>query len=211
MTSAELLLYAQRLQAIAQAGLSFRNSPHDVERYEEVRAISIALLQQLTDEPFEKIVRVFAEQEGIETPKIDVRAVLFDHEGRLLLVKERLDAERWSLPGGLAEVGHSPFETAVKEAKEETGLEVRAVRLLALLDKRKHAHPAHPWHIYKAFVRCEIEGGRLAQETSETAGARWFGADEIAALELSIERVTHAQLAAMFAFAKNPDLRALCD
>jgi 8-oxo-dGTP pyrophosphatase MutT (NUDIX family) len=53
-----------------------------------------------------------------------------------LLIREKVDDGRWTLPGGWADVGYTPFEVASKEAYEETGLIVKPVRLLALLDKR---------------------------------------------------------------------------
>ena len=211
MEASRLLLHAQRLQAIAQAGIAYATSPYDLERYEEIRALSVNLLQELTDEPYEKIIRVFASESGYQTPKVDVRAVLFRGKHEILMVQERSDGGRWTLPGGWADVGYTPFEIAVKEAREETGLQVRAVRLLALYDKRKHLHPPQPWYVYKAFIHCEIEGGRLARETAETAGADWFRAEDLASIELSTDRVTSSQMATLFRFAGNPDLPALCD
>ena len=211
MKATELLTYAQRLQAISQAGLAYATSPYDLERYQEVRMLSARLLQSITDESFEKIIRVFASESGYQTPKVDVRAVIFRGVDELLLVKEKIDKGRWTLPGGWADVGYTPFEVAAKETLEETGLVVRPVRLLALLDKRLHAHPAQPWYVYKAFIRCEIEGGTLAQDTTETAGARWFRKDDLSALELSTDRVTESQLLSLFSFAEQPDLPALCD
>jgi ADP-ribose pyrophosphatase YjhB (NUDIX family) len=136
---------------------------------------------------------------------------VFRGESEILLVKEKNDQGRWTLPGGWADVGYSPFEVAMKEAEEETGLRVRAVRLLALYDKRKHPHPPQPWYVYKAFVQCEIEGGELAQETAETVGAGWFRADQLSSLALSTDRVTESQLATLFRFAGDPNLPALCD
>jgi ADP-ribose pyrophosphatase YjhB (NUDIX family) len=207
----ELLLYAQRLQAIAQAGLAYATSPYDLERYQEIRMLSARFLEALTDEEFEKIIRVFASETGYQTPKVDVRAVIFRGLDEVLLVKEKIDGGRWTLPGGWADVGYTPFEVAVKETLEETGLVVKAVRLLALLDKREHSHPPEPWYVYKVFIRCEIAGGSLQQETSETSGARWFGKGEIGAIELSTSRVTESQLRALFPFAEQPQLPALCD
>jgi ADP-ribose pyrophosphatase YjhB (NUDIX family) len=211
MEPSKLLVCAQRLQALAQAGLAYATNAYDLERYEEVRALSATLLQELTDEPIEKIIRVFASETGYQTPKVDIRAVLFRGTDEILLVKEKVDQGRWTLPGGWADVGHTPFEVAVKETYEETGLVVRAVRLLALLDKRAHSHPPQPWYVYKVFIRCEVEGGELAQETSETSGARWFHRDELSGLELSTDRVTEPQLMTLFGFAENPDLPAICD
>ena len=51
------------------------------------------------------------------------------------------------MPGGWADVGYTPFEVAVKEVFEETGLHVDAVRLLAVFDKSKHDHPEEPWYV----------------------------------------------------------------
>lgn len=208
---ARLLQYAQRLQAIAQAGLAYPTSAYDVERYEEIRSLSVKLLQELTDEPYEKIVRVFASETGYQTPKVDVRAVLFRGTNEILLVKEKIDQDRWTVPGGWADVGCTPFEVAVKETQEETGLLVRPVRLLALFDKRKHSHPPQPWYVYKVFIQCDIVGGELQQETAETAGARWFRQDELSGIELSTDRITTSQLEALFPFAGSPALPPLCD
>jgi ADP-ribose pyrophosphatase YjhB (NUDIX family) len=211
LKSAELLAYAQRLQSIAQAGLAYPCSAYDVERYEEIRTLSARLLQVLTDEDFEKILRVFGSEGGYQTPKVDVRAVIFRGADQVLMVQENVDGGRWTLPGGWADVGYTPFEVAAKETLEETGLTVRAVRLLALLDKREHPHPPQPWYVYKLFIRCDVLGGELMSETSETSGARWFGKDELGTLDLSIDRVTLSQLELLFRFAEQPDLPAICD
>ena len=211
MESNRLLTRAQRLQALAQAGLTYSTSPYDRDRYEEVRAISVELLKQLTDEPVEKIVRVFASEDGYPTPKVDVRAVILREGPEVLLVQETLDGGKWTLPGGWADVGYSPFETAAKEACEETGLLVKPVRLLALFDKRKHPHPPEPWHAYKAFIQCEVEGGSLLQNTQETAGARWFREGEWSSIELSAARTTATQLETMFRLASDPQSTVMCD
>jgi ADP-ribose pyrophosphatase YjhB (NUDIX family) len=169
------------------------------------------LLQGITDESFEKIIRVFASETGYQTPKVDVRAVLFRGTDEVLLVRETIDQGRWTLPGGWADVGYTPFEVATKEVLEEAGLIVKPLRLLALWDKREHSHPPDLWYAYKAFIQCEVLGGSLLQETSETSGTRWFHKDEISKIELSTGRVTESQLTTLFRFAEQPNLPALCD
>ena len=99
MKSSRLLRHAQQLQAIAQAGLTYATGPYDRERYEAIRAISVQMLAELTDEPLEKIIRAFASEDGYPTPKVDVRAVVI-RDGEVLLVRESLDGGRWTLPGG---------------------------------------------------------------------------------------------------------------
>ena len=211
MKPTDLLALAQRLQAIAQAGITYGTNAYDLERFEEVRSISAQLIGELTDEPLEKIIRVFASETGYATPKVDVRAVIFKGSEELLFVREKSDSGRWTLPGGWADIGFSPFEVAAKETLEEVGLVVRPTRLLALWDMRKHPHPPQPWHIYKAFIQCHAEGGTLLEETAETFGARWFTKAQLNDLDLSTERVTMSQLVSLFPFASHPDLQALSD
>lgn len=212
MTNAiTVLKYAQRLQALAQSGLHYAVNDYDRERYEEVRQLSVQVLQQLTDEPLEKIVRVFASDTGYQTPKVDIRAVVFRGTEEVLMVQEKIDENKWTVPGGWADIGLSPFEVAAKEAQEESGIVVKPIRLLALFDKAKHEHPPDPVHAYKVFVRCEAIGGALLRETGETAGAAWFRQDQLPSLELSTDRVTLQELNTMFEFAVTPELPTLCD
>lgn len=210
-TQTDWLGIAQRLQALAQAGLAYSPNAFDAERYEEVQALSMRLMAGLTGEPVTQLHALFAGEIGYPTPKVDIRAVLFRGCDEVLLVQEKLDGNRWSLPGGWADVGYTPFEVAVKEVNEETGLSTQAVRLLALLDKKQHAHPPQPWYVYKAFVRCRVVGGELQADTVETARARWVHRTELPTLALSTDRVTQAQLERLFAFAHEPDLPTWCD
>lgn len=78
------------------------------------------------------IEAMFTEQTGYATPKVDVRGAVF-RDGRILLVRETADGDRWTLPGGWADVNESPAEAVVKEVREEAGLEVRAFKLGAVL------------------------------------------------------------------------------
>jgi HAD superfamily hydrolase (TIGR01549 family) len=205
------LAIAQRLQALAQAGLAYNPPIFDAERYEEVHALSLQMMANLTGEPVGELGTLFANEVGYPTPKVDIRAVLFRGTDELLLVQEKIDGGRWSLPGGWADVGLTPFEVAVKEVHEETGLEVEAVRLLALFDKKQHPHPPQPWYVYKAFILCQVVGGTLQADTTETAGVRWVHRTELPQLALSTDRVTLSQLEQILAFAYQPDLPTLCD
>ena len=62
---------------------------------------------------------LFIAQAGYATPKVDVRAAVFDESNRLLLVREREDA-CWTLPGGWADIGHSPSENVIREVNNPT-------------------------------------------------------------------------------------------
>lgn len=169
------------------------------------------MLHRLTGVSLPVFQEAASSERGYATPKIDIRAVLFRGTDAILMVREKADGGRWSLPGGWADVGYSPFEVAVKEVREETGLHVEAQRLLALLDMRKHPHPPQAWYIYKAFVLCRVVGGALDAETPETTEARWVKRAELPGLDLSTGRVTLSQLERMFDYAERPDLPAACD
>ena len=69
----ERLDWVRRLQAIAQNGLQYTDSPFERERFEEVRAIA-AELAAADESPLEQLLATFAAEEGHACPKIDVRA-----------------------------------------------------------------------------------------------------------------------------------------
>ena len=156
---AELLDWTRRLQAIAQSGLTYAKDPYDVERYEQIRRIAAEIGASSLGSTVNRIDALFSEESGYATPKLDIRAVVLDEEDAVLLIKEKED-NLWTLPGGWVDVGESPSESVEREVKEESGYEVRAVRLLALWDRDKHPHPPLPFHVYKLVFQCELLGGR---------------------------------------------------
>ena len=148
------------------------------------------------------ILGLLEKETGYATPKVDVRGVVF-RESKLLLVREKSDG-RWSLPGGWADVCESPAENVVREIHEESGLLTRASKILAVFDRSKHPHePPFAFHVYKIFVLCSIIGGKETP-SSETDSVGFFGETEIP--ELSITRVTLAQVRRMFEHHRIPEL-----
>jgi ADP-ribose pyrophosphatase YjhB (NUDIX family) len=200
------LEWAKQIQAIAQAGLTYSKDVYDIERFEQLREISIEMMAEQTNLEKTKIKKLFANETGYQTPKVDIRAVVF-LEGKLLLVKEREDGG-WSLPGGWGDIGYTPSEVAVKEVSEEAGYEVHATRLLAVFDKKCHPHPPSPYHVYKLFIRCEIVGGE-ARSGIETTNVAFFGKDELP--DLSVDRNTVSQLMLAFEYEENPSKAVLID
>jgi len=200
------LQIAKRLQAIAQAGLTYCDNKYDIERYEELRDIAVDMASQAAGFDPGFVRKVFTSEEGYPTPKVDVRSVVF-REGRILMVKETIDG-LWSLPGGWADVGYSPFEVAAKETWEESGFRVEPVRLLAVHDKDKHDHPADIYAVYKMFILCRIVGGE-GNTGIETSEIGFFDRDHLPVL--STPRVTEPQIRMLFDFYDHPDKPALCD
>ena len=64
--------------------------------------------------------------------RVGCSAVIFDEQREKVLLTQRMDNGRWCLPGGHMESGESAAEACEREVWEETGLKVRAVRLLGV-------------------------------------------------------------------------------
>lgn len=81
----------------------------------------------------------------LKTPLLSVDAVLFDTDGRLLLVRRKYSPfqGQFALPGGFVEVGETVEQAVVRELKEETGIDGRIKRLVGVYsapdrDPRRH-------------------------------------------------------------------------
>src|ERR1700684_4654676 len=129
MKDPDWLVWARELQAIAQIGLTFCREPYDRERYEAIRQLAARIFAARTDAPVERIWALFAGETGYATPKVDVRAAVFDDDDRILMVRETSDGGRWTLPGGWADVNRTAAQNAVKEVLEESGFEVEPLKL----------------------------------------------------------------------------------
>jgi ADP-ribose pyrophosphatase YjhB (NUDIX family) len=192
--------WARELQSIAQTGLHFSESEYDLERYRKILQISVEIFAEHSGESPSLIQGLFDNQTGYATPKVDVRGVVF-RSGKLLLVRERTDG-LWTLPGGWADVNDSPSEAVEREVLEESGFRAKAERMLAVFDRAKHPHePPFPFHVYKLFILCGLEGGE-ARTTFETSGVAFFGENEIP--PLSTSRITPEQIRFCFESEKQP-------
>jgi ADP-ribose pyrophosphatase YjhB (NUDIX family) len=196
------LEWAQQLQAIAQNGFTYCENPYDLERYTQVRQIAAEMMAADADIEPSYVYQLFESEEGYATPKVDVRAAVFE-EDKILLVKEREDG-CWTLPGGWVDVGESPSEAVVREVYEESGYQTQAVKLLALYDRShpRHGHPPLRHHIYKLFFQCRIRGG-TPMSNFETSDVEFFVAQQIP--ELSLTRVVPSQIARLFEHYYHPE------
>ena len=207
MNSRHIIELAKRIQALAHTGLVYSVDEYNIERYTELQTISYQLISELTGTPIEKMEDFFLNAKEYPTSKTDIRAVIFNDKNEILLVQEKSD-NKWSLPGGWAEIGYSPKEIAVKEVAEETGLVVTAEKLLAVLDKKYHAHPAELTYVYKYFIRCHVQSGEFTQ-AHDIHNVAFFSQDNIPAL--SENRVIRSQIDLMFEYLYNPDKEVVFD
>lgn len=98
---------------------------------------------------------------------------VLDDDGRILLTR-REDFEVWCVPGGAVDDGESLAEAAVREVREETGLEVALSRLVGLYSRPRFGG----YHTFALFA-AGVAGGSLRLQPQEVLEAQWFGADEL--------------------------------
>ena len=95
------------------------------------------------------------------------------HEGRILLTK-REDFETWILPSGGVEEGESLAQAAIRETKEETGLDVELTRLIGVYSRLSNMSPG-----YMVLFAAKPIGGRIKCQEGETIAVEWFAFDDI--------------------------------
>jgi ADP-ribose pyrophosphatase YjhB (NUDIX family) len=113
------------------------------------------------------------QREFPETPLVGVGAVIVDG-GRVLLVRRGQEPlkGKWSLPGGMLELGESLLSGVVCEVREETSLVVEPVELIELLDRVHREDNRVRYHYVIADYLCRVIGGSL-QAASDADAVRW--------------------------------------
>ncbi|MDP2599824.1 MAG: NUDIX domain-containing protein [Deltaproteobacteria bacterium] len=111
-----------------------------------------------------------------EKIRVGVGIFIQDQENRVLLEKRR-DCGLWCFPGGMVEAGEKIEETASREVKEETGLDIRVTGLLGVYSTTQHRIITYPdtgtFRLIDVVVSAEIIGGKL-QSSPESFEVRFF-------------------------------------
>ncbi len=169
------LEWARQIQALAQTGLHYALNDFQRQRYLRLQEIAAEMVSENSDVPLQPLAHIYQEQIGYATPRLDVRGAVIE-DGKLLMVRERADGG-WTMPGGWADVGDMPSLAVEREVLEESGLQVRAYRLVGVYDANRMA-PLEVFHSYKLVFLCQVLGGELAV-SDETSEAAFFSPQEI--------------------------------
>lgn len=202
-----LLDIAKQLKAIADIGLLYTTNEYDKERYLEIKELSLQVFNTISGQPFETLKAYFPLVKNYPTAKVDIRGIALSTDKKILLVKESLDS-KWSLPGGWADVGYSPREVIIKEFKEETGLDINPKRLLAVFDKKMHAHPPQPFYVYKMIFYCEMLTTSI-QKGFDVLDVQYFEIDNLP--PLSEDRILDSQIKILYNKILSSDFEAYVD
>jgi 8-oxo-dGTP pyrophosphatase MutT (NUDIX family) len=112
-------------------------------------------------------------------------AIVADNEGRILLLC-RSDNGRWALPGGAMEVGESIAEAIVREAQEETGVDVAPERVVGVYTDPGHVFAFDDGEVRQQFsicFACRLVGGDI-RASNESTDVRFFAPADIDGLNV---------------------------
>lgn len=190
VSSRDLLRWGEALAAIACTGLGFTENLYERERFQEIlqvageiRAAAAGRLagegQPVGSRGQDDLVNewlrgVGSGVPGYVTPKVACGAVVGNEEGEILLV-QRADSGVWLYPTGWADVGYSAVEVALKEVREETGIETEPVRLVMVLDGLRVGITQIP--LYSLVFQLRPTGGELKAHPLECRDVGWFAED----------------------------------
>jgi 8-oxo-dGTP pyrophosphatase MutT (NUDIX family) len=101
--------------------------------------------------------------------------LVVDDQG-LILLQQRRDTGQWALPGGAQELGESPSDCAIRECKEETGIDAEITGVLGI-----YSDPGHIVAYTDGEIRQQYEVtligrpvGGSTEANEEASDVRWF-------------------------------------
>ncbi len=121
-----------------------------------------------------------------DQPVVGVGAVII-RECKIALIKRGNEPARgkWTIPGGLVELAESPEQAVVREAKEETGLDVADPCLMDVVsnvDLDEKGRVKYHYVIIEYFVR--VKAG-AAEASSDAVELRWVPFNEVEGYDLT--------------------------
>jgi 8-oxo-dGTP pyrophosphatase MutT (NUDIX family) len=173
--SVDILPLLDELRVIGQSGLMDADSPYDRERNERLLELASEYYGRTIELPPEEIRERLAADLGYATAKVSAGAAIFDDDGRILLVKRTSDGT-WGFPAGGVDPNESASEAAIRETREETGIEARIDELINVY----HGEPGKsgPHSVVHVQYLCERTGG-THQPSHETDAVRYWNIDAV--------------------------------
>jgi ADP-ribose pyrophosphatase YjhB (NUDIX family) len=179
---------AREVQQLAQTGNAFAVTNYEKDRYKRLSEIVTEIIEHHTQLDKEAVQKVLMEQPGYATPKVDVRSVVIK-ENKILLVQESTD-NCWAMPGGWADVGDYPSQVAIRETKEESGYDVKPIKIIGVFDANRTGRRLEFFHAFKIIFLCELIGGE-AKTSDETLDVKFFSFNELPPLSMNRTNQKH--------------------
>lgn len=182
LTIPELVARADEIASHAKNGTFWSKDRYDVERFERILALATEIIGSALNLDPEIVARGYADDPGTITAKVGASVAAFDAEGHVLLIQRR-DNAQWAMPGGIVEYGETLAHAATREAREESGIDVKIYALLGIYDARRHGfRTIYHWQ-HVSFLADAIGG--TPGPSDETLAAGFFTPEQVAALPIS--------------------------
>lgn len=189
----DVITLLDQIRIIALNGLHYTRDVYDRDRYERLLSLCTQTYQDCLGVPAGEVRERFLAEMGHVTTKVGAEAAIFNQQGEILLM-ERSDGTGWCLPCGWVEPGESPEESAVRETREETGLEVAVERLVGVYTRKASLQDG--LHGMVAVVHlCRITGGAL-RISPEGLDLRYWPIGEVPRWHSTHEEYARGALAA---------------
>ena len=166
--------FISKVLALARIGQKYTQDEYARENYEELEKLAIETISENAEIIFDHNIYI---HDVYATPNVSVRVLVFNEEGKLLMVKEKQDG-RWAVPGGWCDVFESSSESGRKEVKQEAGLDVKIERILGVFQRERYKDYPTLVSEYVHYYCASILGGEL-KHNYETLDVGFFDINEL--------------------------------
>jgi ADP-ribose pyrophosphatase YjhB (NUDIX family) len=177
-----------QIRELAETGLQDSSNVYDLGRYTQLLEIANEHAGHDLELPPIETRSGLARALGVITPRLGCNAAIFDDDGRVLLML-RTDNQRWCMPGGMAEVGETSEQSVIREAREETGLEVEILELVGVYSTLPATNNTQTLTI--PLYLCAVTGGTL-RSSHEDLGLQFWKVEDVPSWSGPHERMARA-------------------
>jgi 8-oxo-dGTP pyrophosphatase MutT (NUDIX family) len=173
-----LLEILDQIRAIAAEGLKYAKSEYDIARYERCLAIVEKEYSKISDMPTDVIRKLIRKELGCITPKLGIEILVQKKDSNSLesssfLVLQRSDDLTWCFPCGFCDVSESPFDTAIRETKEETNLDVVPLKYIHVSNKGPSEYPTISFQV-NMFIEAKLTSTDEVTLSHEHLAFKWI-------------------------------------
>lgn len=175
MDSKYIYDFILKVQSIAKIGLVFSEDPYAISNYKEINDLTVKFLEDFMEVSFER--PNYFQRDIYPTPNISTRTIIFNEDRTKILLVREADSQKYSIPGGWADLYDSPSDAAKTECRQEAGAEIEIVRLVGLLNRTPFKKPTSVPEYVVVFEGKLV--GELHEHEYETDDVNWFDVNNL--------------------------------
>jgi len=150
---------------------SLNSSLHYDDDIEEIEAAHAAGIKTVLSDPYKNVsITITEDEKPKDTNKVS-KIVIYDNDGKVLILKRTGSENKWDLPGGHVHQGESLSDGCKRETKEETNLDISNVKSL---DKKRNV----------TFYKTARPQGSIQLQPEEHTDYKWINPKEISNLDM---------------------------